>query len=275
MSDKLGHYLSIWQLTEPHLIARTPTSHVYAVNQAGVTVVLKVLTPIGIADEGGGAAALVHFGGRGAVRLLRHDAGAHLLEYAPGNDLVAMVAAGDDDQATRTLAQVLNALHQPDSPPPPGLTSLRRRFASLFKRATLDEQAGQDSLMVRAAAVAQRLLAQPREVCVLHGDMHHANVRHKPGRGWLAIDPKGLVGERIFDAANILCNPDMPDFILNEARLLRRVAILSAELGIEAERLLAYTYAYAALSACWSFEDGDDPAIALGIARLIEPHIMR
>jgi streptomycin 6-kinase len=51
------------------------------------------------------------------------------------------------------------------------------------------------------------LLAEPREVGVLHGDLHHGNVLDFGVRGWLAIDPKGLLGERGFDFANIFTNP--------------------------------------------------------------------
>jgi hypothetical protein len=50
-----------------------------------------------------------------------------------------------------------------------------------------------------------------RDVVVLHGDMHHENILKFSSRGWLAIDPKGLVGERGFDYANIFCKPRQRD----------------------------------------------------------------
>jgi streptomycin 6-kinase len=46
------------------------------------------------------------------------------------------------------------------------------------------------------AATARELLAKPSEVVVLHGDIHRGNVLDFGPRGWLASDPKGLVGER-------------------------------------------------------------------------------
>ena len=61
-------------------------------------------------------------------------------------------------------------------------------------------------ILARCADVARRLLAEPREVTVLHGDLHHDNVLHG-SRGWLAIDPKGLIGERTYEVANLLGNP--------------------------------------------------------------------
>ena len=65
-----------------------------------------------------------------------------------------------------------------------------------------------------------------RDVRVLHGDIHHHNIRQS-SRGWLAFDPKGLVGERTYDCANTLCNPVMPELVHNETRLLTNAAILA------------------------------------------------
>jgi streptomycin 6-kinase len=56
---------------------------------------------------------------------------------------------------------------------------------------------------------ARELLANLSEVVVLHGDIHRCNVLDFGHRGWLASDPKGLVGERYCDLANLFCNPDL------------------------------------------------------------------
>ncbi len=127
---------------------------------------------------------------------------------------------------------------------------------------------------MRGAALAERLLADPREVRVLHGDLHHRNIRQS-SRGWLAFDPKGVVGERTYDCANTLCNPPISGIVHNEARLLTNAAILADALGLDLSRLLAFTYAYACLSASWSLRIGADDMVkwALGVAVIIEPHL--
>src|SRR3546814_3749922 len=51
-------------------------------------------------------------------------------------------------------------------------------------------------ILARCAATARALLAESRGTGVLHGDIHHDNVLDFGPRGWLAIDPKRLVGER-------------------------------------------------------------------------------
>jgi streptomycin 6-kinase len=275
MSLELKHYLTAWQLSDPQPLAQTSTSHVYTVQHAGKTVVLKLLTPLGVKDESSGAVALRHFDGHGAVRLLHSDTGAHLLEYANGDDLIPMVARGQDEAATVIIADVLNKLHdQPLGTVPDRLVTLRRWFRSLFRKAATDQDKGERSILVRAAPVAEGLLSDPVDVRVLHGDIHHGNIRHVSGRGWLAFDPKGLVGERTYDAANTLCNPmDMPELVTDEARLLRNVDLLSKHAWLDQARLLAFVFAYACLSASWSLEDGQSPNTALEVAAIIEPHV--
>ncbi|MHB8752337.1 MAG: aminoglycoside phosphotransferase family protein, partial [Aggregatilineales bacterium] len=273
---QLDYYLKTWSLSGPELLAETATSHVYRVVSGDTRVVLKLLTPLGI-EENTGAVALRYFGGHGAVKLLRDDGQAHLLEYAEGEDLTALVKRGEDEKATAIIADVLNQLHNASKDTPPdGLIPLKTWFGELFKKAEEDRQNGLHSLYVKAAPIAESLLDNPRDVCVLHGDIHHENIRHSAYRGWLAFDPKGLVGERTYDAANTLCNPiSMLALVQNEDRLLKNAGILSQKLGIDLPRILAFVFAYACLSASWSLTDGDDPSHALKIAEIVEPYILR
>jgi streptomycin 6-kinase len=82
---------------------------------------------------------------------------------------------------------------------------------------------------------------------------------------------KGLLGERTYDAANALCNPhSLPELVHSPDRLLRQAEIMASGLGIDQARLLAYTFAHACLSACWSVEDGQDPSHSLVMAHIAE-----
>nr|WP_249123342.1 MULTISPECIES: aminoglycoside phosphotransferase family protein [unclassified Bradyrhizobium] len=76
------------------------------------------------------------------------------------------------------------------------------------------------------------MLAEPRDVVVLHGDLHHDNVLDFGERGWLAIDPRCLRGERGFDYANIFTNPDMADpsrpVTIRPEHFARRLAMVTA-----------------------------------------------
>jgi streptomycin 6-kinase len=276
MSDttRLNSYLAAWNLSNPQLLTRTATSHIYIVTHGTETAVLKLLSP-SETEEQTGALALRYFDGRGAVRLLRYDEGAHLMEYAAGEELVTLVERGQDENATRIIAQVIKQLHSvPQDAPRDGLFVLDRWFGELFTKAVADRQAGIESIYVRGAALAERLLADQREVRVLHGDIHHRNIRQS-SRGWLAFDPKGVVGERTYDCANTLCNPVMPELVHNETRLLTNAAILADMLALDLSRVLAFTYAYACLNASWWLRIGGEDIVqwALNVAVIIEPHI--
>jgi streptomycin 6-kinase len=277
-NKKLNDYLTAWNLSNPQFLTQTMTSHIYTVTYETETVILKLLSPSEI-DEQRGAVALRCFDGHGAVRLLRYDEGAQLMEYAAGDELVTLVARGEDEHATHIIAQVIQQLHGvPQNIPHDGLFMLERWFEALFNKAVSDRQMNIDSIYVRSAALAKRLLVDQREVRVLHGDIHHRNIR-KTSRGWLTFDPKGLIGERTYDCANTLCNPVMPELVHNETRLLTNAAILADTLALDLSRVLAFTYAYACLNASWWLPHIDTKGAEdivhwhLKIAVMIEPHI--
>ena len=94
-STKLHQYLAAWDLSNPHLLTQTFTGHIYTVTRGAETVILKLLAA-SATEEQRGALALRYFDGHGAVRLLRSDDGAQLLEYAPGDELVTLVERGVD-----------------------------------------------------------------------------------------------------------------------------------------------------------------------------------
>jgi streptomycin 6-kinase len=277
MTPLLTHYLEAWALSDAQPLATTRSSHVYTVTYQGAKAVLKILTSDGH-EEKTGAIALRCFNGEGAVYVYEADDQAQLLEYVDGHDLVGMVKAGQDEEATAIIAEVLNKLHTYRGPLP-NIDPLDQWFRELFKKAEADRQSGIESMYIKGAEVAQKLLAHPRDRHVLHGDMHHENVRHHVQRGWLAFDPKGLVGERTYDAANTLCNPvGMTALVQNEERLLRNAGVLSRLMGIDMGRILQYTFAYTCLSASWHLTDDSNSENAketIRLAAVIEPHLPR
>ncbi|MEX1286713.1 MAG: aminoglycoside phosphotransferase family protein, partial [Acidimicrobiia bacterium] len=81
--------------------------------------------------------------------------------------------------------------------------------------------------------------APPRRV-LLHGDLHGGNVLARGG-GWAAIDPKPLVGEAAADLRQVVRSVVGPR---PDARTVGRVAdVLGSELGVDRERILAWTIA--------------------------------
>jgi streptomycin 6-kinase len=195
--------------------------------------------------------------------VLAQDGAAPLLERATGKgSLVTMARGGCDDEASRILCEVAARLHAPRGCPPPELIPLPRWFEALEPAA-----ARHGGVLSLSAAVACELLAEPSEVVVLHGDIHHGNVLDFGPRGWLAIDPKGLVGDRYFDLANLFCNPDLA-IASAPGRLARQATVVARIAGLNRARLLKWILAWAGLSAAWHLDDEEPAETALTVARL-------
>ncbi len=70
---------------------------------------------------------------------------------------------------------------------------------------------------------------------LLHGDLHHWNILDDASRGWMAIDPKGVIGASCLDVGWFICNA--MDFESGELRsekrkiLLETIRVFSDTLG--------------------------------------------
>jgi streptomycin 6-kinase len=226
-------------------------------------------------EERRGAAIMEWWGGDGAARVLARDGDAILLERAIGSrSLSDMARDGGDDVASRILVGVADRLHAPRPTSPPELVSLQDWFRELWPAAEV-----RGGLLARSAATARELLATQRDVVVLHGDLHHDNVLDFGERGWLAIDPKRLAGERGFDFANIFTNPDLEDpsrpVGVEPARFLRRLEIVAEAARLDRRRLLQWIVAWTGLSAAWYLSDGDPAAIDFQVAALAAAELDR
>lgn len=243
-----------WSLPHGPVLADTPTARLVA---AGPFHVLKLAPPgQGLDAE---IAALEAMRQRGAVALLRADAaaGALLLARArPGETLLGL-ARRDDDAATRIAAGLIARL---PCPPPAG--ALFAAAAGWSRALAAGAGVLPAAMLDRAAGLLRDLAGSAPPPLLLHGDLHHANIlRH--GDGWVAIDPKGLLGEPAAEAACLLRNPADPGLL---SRAPRRVAIIAETAGLDRARVLGWGYAGAVIAACWAVEDGTDPAPWLAAA---------
>jgi streptomycin 6-kinase len=207
--------------------------------------------------------ALRFFNGDGCVWELASDAKTRclLLELARPGHTLASYFEYREPEAASVFCDLISKLHRPnhlseavsaaDIPTP----SIADWLKSAWQSELADSLRGDRD---KARDLSESLMASPSAKVFLHGDLHHQNIVFDARRGWLAIDPKGVWGEPLFEAALFVLNPlqalaSCPD----AASIIKtRVVLLAKQLNAEPERLKNWCYVRAVLGAIWSAEDG-------------------
>jgi streptomycin 6-kinase len=252
-------WIEKWNLDVVGDPVETPASTLIRVLRGKDQAILKIAR---LSEEERGGEVMEWYRGIGAAAVLKREGPAILLELLVGErSLATMARQGEDDEATRILCETATVLHRSrDEDPPRNLVSLETWFAPLSVAANTYM-----GIFRQCHKTAGMLLADPRGQVVLHGDLHHGNVLDGGSRGWLAIDPKGLYGERGFEFANLFRNPDEAT-ALAPGRMRQRCEIVVKETALDCVRTLQWVLAYAGLSAAWSIQDGEDPRLSLAVA---------
>jgi len=238
-------------------------------------VVVKVVEKRG--DEWDSGGVLDAFGGRGMVRVYDYIEGAMLMERLdPGSPLTGIALEGDDESATEIIAAVIRNM-SPGNPPPGTPTTLELAESFVRHRATGDKQIPAE-LLDGAERVFRELGTTQQATRLLHGDLQHYNVLLDSERGWLAIDPKGIVGELEYEIGAALRNPyELPQIFTAPSVIERRIRQFAGALDLDSDRILKWAFAQAVLSAVWGVEDGYSVppesapiSLAYAIARMLD-----
>jgi streptomycin 6-kinase len=207
-------------------------------------------------------AALAHWGGRGAVRLLRAEPaeGAMLLERLQADVSLRSLA---EPKALLEAEGVLQRLWVPpaDGHPFRSVAAATGELAALLRERRAAPCAADAAAVIDEALAAQAELAGSAdavESVLLHGDYHQGNVLAGRRVPWLAIDPKPLVGERAFDLAwlardrlsTLAAQPG------SRATARRRIAKLADALEVDAGRLRGWSVFRAVEAGVWCLSVG-------------------
>ncbi len=262
-----------WELTIGSPFANLSFNYVaHATLADGTSVVVKACSPTGefISES----TALRLFDGHGMARLLAYDLADEVMlleDLQPGTVLTTME---DDERAISIAASVMRQLWRPVPSQHPfktvfdwgkGFTRLRQHFGGgngPIPAALLEE----------AETLYAELSASMATPVLLHGDLHQDNILAAQRQPWLAIDPKGLIGEPAYETGSLLRNP-LPQILQvpQPGRLLaRRIDQLAEELELDRVRIRNWGLAQSVLSAWWSIEDfGHVSETALACATLL------
>lgn len=216
--------------------------------------------------------ALRIYGGQVACLLLEADAAAGLLLLEALEPGAPLASIHDDDEATAIAAGLLPLLARPVPEAPlirledwfGALAGIRPRFGGgtgPFPRGILETAEG----------LARELLSERDRERLIHGDFHHGNVLLSE-RGWLAIDPKGVVGPPEYEVGPYMMNPlgAMPREAEAMSRTRRRLCIFSERDSYDRDRMAAWALCHSVLSAYWDLgDDGRGGEYALAWAEIL------
>jgi len=213
------------------------------------------------------AYALRFFSEGSCVVLLdnNEECAALLLErIAPGTRLLSCFLH-DEKQAIHITVQIVQNLHSAtgDYSSFPTiqqwLTGLEKNWPYLQNH------------LPKARALASYLVKTQQEPVLLHGDLHHENILQDHAGTWLAIDPKGVIGEPAYEVGSFVRNP-IPD-LLEQPNILGiisyRLDLFAELLKIDRQRIKEWCYVQEVLADCWSLKDGADPENMFDLARII------
>ncbi|MEU9202891.1 aminoglycoside phosphotransferase family protein [Streptomyces sp. NPDC048332] len=222
---------------------------------AGESAVLKVSFPHpGNVHE---PDALVAWGGCGAVLLHERDDErfAMLLERVEPSTL-AEVEDGDE------VVMVAGRLNRRLAiPAPPGLPRLRDHADAWEKQLCKDAEDLTHALprqVLDAAVATVRDLGRAQPDTLIHGDFHARNILRADRERWLAVDPKGYVGDPAYDGGTLLKSRALTLLEADDlCKAVHRVLDVFAETAeLDRERVRRWAQFHAVQAAFWGRRHG-------------------
>lgn len=114
--------------------------------------------------------------------------------------------------------------------------------------------------MKKAEDICISLWRQYSKRLLLHGDFHHDNILLGSGLKYIIIDPKGVIGDPIFDVPRFILNELDDEFRAEDyERISKIIEILGEKLDIPDIVARQCFYIETAMSECWNVESGAVP----------------
>ena len=270
LPDLIAEASAHWGLTNVEPAQNLSYNFVAFANRGDVQIVLKIGLPNH--ETKSEMAALRLLNGQGACRLIDYDEEKYRMLLERLNPGVMLSTMEDDEQATHIGAEVMQKIWKP-APQDEVFIQLSDWFDGLKRlREMFNGGTGplNEKLVERVEQSVKDFFAENHKPVLMHGDFHHFNILSSE-RGWLVIDPKGVIGPAGYEVGPFLINPwgDLFNGIDQRRMTLRRIDILHERLGFERERILEWGVAHAVLSAWWSIEDNGDWRDAANFAEMI------
>ncbi len=269
--NNLTHTVEIlqkhWSLSSIEPVSNMSWNYVAYAQQEGHPVVLKISADAtSIENE---YQALHHFSGHGVINVIDYNPKfqALLLQQAVPGTLLKIDHSKNIDTAIRIYADIVKKLSLP--------THTKHTFQHVKEWCAVIDDIHDSRIPLdyikKAKTIRQWLFETMTDEYICHGDLHLENIiKHE--NHWVAIDPKGVVGEIAFEAAAFdLLDKNEEKSSEATALLKERIQELSTALTIPSRRLTAWIFLRVMLSIQWFVEDKGDPTRMINVAQNMYP----
>lgn len=267
MIEKLS---MIWSLTDITPVNNMSWNYVATARMNNKNlVVLKISSdPQLIADE---YQTLQYWQGHGAIRVIDYHSVYHavLLERAmPGTSLKEY----NTENSEKTIEIYADVVKKIADKPLPKDQHYKHVSDWLKALDRITDLRIKPDFVACARALRLQLLKTTTHEYLCHGDLHLDNIIQQDFH-WLAIDPKGIIGEMAFEAAafDLIDQNKTSKHSDIQALILEQITSLAQYLSLDRKRLLAWVFLKIILSAQWHIEDNGDPSNMLAMAEYVYP----
>ncbi len=257
---KLPYYLKKWQISEVTLIDYFSVNCVFkGVSAEYGKVIMKIGKPS--KETYTEYHALADYRGRGFCRAYQADLNEGVILLACIEPGIRLRDESDLKKRLKAFSGVYTGLHtEPEnSDVYPSYLDWVSRISTYMKHR--EDFIELSDFMTRAEGICLELGKKYTSKMLLHGDLHHDNLLLSEGGQYLIIDPKGVIGDPIWDLPRFILNEYEPSW-LYENRLSHIQTIicwLSDHLNIPYRVLCECFFVESTMAVCWDVEDGGKP----------------
>ena len=199
--------------------------------------------------------ALLYFNKRCCVKMIdfNKELGAILLEKINPGTSLRTIQVNDDKKATEIAANLINNINIaiPKQHSFPKIADWVKIFNNTNKLNIKSKLI--INLVGKAKEIYQDLVKDSYDSLLLHGDLHHDNILYDRQKGWLAIDPKGVIGNPIFDFARLIQN--FWGSKITSELVQNRLEMISSIVGYNKSLLARWTFIDYIMSNLWSIKE--------------------
>lgn len=213
--------------------------------------------------------ALQYFNGIGSVKLIDEYSKYHALllhQAQPGISLKSLYSSQTEFVMDRYV-DVMKKLHSQSLPKQHHYRHIQEWLTAIDKIKLSKIPA---NLLEKAIYLKNKLLNSIEHEIFLHGDLHHDNIIQDKNE-WVAIDPKGIVGDAEFEIAafDFMYINDLANQVAARNIFLERINLLASKSNLNSDRIRDWVFVRLILMAAWLIEDNGDPSSAIKLAEKI------